>query len=221
LRARLASRARARRGALHVRRTLRRNMALGGLPARLAFRRKRPERPDLVVLCDVSDSVRHASRLMLLFLHTLQGRFTRVRSFVFVSDLGEVTDAFREERDVARAADLATAGRHVSLHGNSNYGRALKLFHDRHRSAVTRRTTVLVIGDGRSNYLPPHAWVLDELRRRARRVLWICPEERWAWGQGDSEMPLYARKVDRVAVVTDLRALEEVADELLPRSARG
>jgi uncharacterized protein len=220
LRARLASRVRARRGALHVRRTLRRNMALGGFPARLAFRRGRPERPDVVVLCDVSDSVRHVSRLMLLFLHTLQGLFTRVRSFVFVSEIGEVTEAFRAERDLARAADLATAGRHVSLHGNSNYGRALSLFHDRHRGAVGRRTTVLVIGDGRSNYHPPQAWVLDELRRRARRVLWICPEERWAWGQGDSEMPLYAGKVDRVAVVTDLRALEEVADALLPRSTR-
>jgi uncharacterized protein with von Willebrand factor type A (vWA) domain len=158
---------------------------------------------------------------MLLFLYTLQSLFTRVRSFVFVSDVGEVTQAFRDEREVARAADLATAGQVVSLAGNSNYGRALRLFHDRHRGAVTRRTTVLVIGDGRTNYHPPAGWVLDALRARARRVLWICPEERWAWGQGDSEMPLYARKVHRVAVVTDLRALEEVADELLPRSVRG
>jgi uncharacterized protein with von Willebrand factor type A (vWA) domain len=220
LKARLASRERARRGALHVRRTLRRNMALGGVPARLAFRRRHPERPDVVVLCDVSDSVRHVSRLMLLFLHTLQGLFTRVRSFVFVSDVGEVTEAFREERDPARAADLATAGRAVSLFGNSNYGRALRLFHERWRGAVTRRTTLLVIGDGRSNYHPPHAWVLEDLRRRARRVLWICPEERWAWGQGDSEMPLYASKVERVAVVTALAGFERVADELIPRSAR-
>ncbi|HEX9287893.1 MAG TPA: VWA domain-containing protein [Anaeromyxobacteraceae bacterium] len=220
LRARLAARERARRGALHVRRTLRRNMGLGGLPARLAFRRKRPERPDVVVLCDVSDSVRHVSRLMLLFLHTLQGLFTRVRSFVFVSDLGEVTEAFRKERDVARAADLATAGQVVSLYGNSNYGRALKTFHDRYRGAVTRRTTVIVIGDGRNNYNPPAAWVLEELSRRARRVVWICPEERWAWGQGDSEMPLYASKVERVATVTTLAELEGVADALLPRRAR-
>jgi uncharacterized protein with von Willebrand factor type A (vWA) domain len=216
LRARLASRERARRGALHVRRTLRRNMALGGLPVRLAFRRRRPERPDVVVLCDVSDSVRHVARLMLVFLHTLQSLFTRVRSFVFVSDLGEVTEAFRQERDVSRAADLATAGQAVSLYGNSNYGRALRLFHDRYRGAVTRRTTVIVIGDGRNNYNPPQAWVLTELARRARRVVWICPEERWAWGQGDSEMPLYAARVERVAVVTSLAELEQAADALLP-----
>ncbi len=219
LRARLASRERARRGALHVRRTLRRNMALGGFPARLAFRRRRPDRPDIVVLCDVSDSVRHVSRLMLVFLHTLQGLFTRVRSFVFVSDLGEVTEAFRR-RDAARAAHLATAGQVVSLFGNSNYGRALKIFHDQFRSSVTRHTTVIVIGDGRSNYHPPNAWVLEELRRRARRVVWICPEERWAWGQGDSEMPLYASKVERVATVTSLAELEGVAEMLIPRASR-
>jgi uncharacterized protein with von Willebrand factor type A (vWA) domain len=174
----------------------------------------------VVVLCDVSDSVRHVSRLMLVFVYTLQALFTRVRSFVFVSDVGEVTEAFRRERDVARAADLATAGQVVSLSGNSNYGRALVTFHAHHLAAVTRRTTVLVIGDGRSNYHPPQAWVLDDLRRRARRVLWICPEERWAWGQGDSEMPLYAAKVERVATVTTLADLEGLAEALLPRSAR-
>jgi len=220
LKTRLVARARGRRGALHVRRTLRRNLALGGFPARLVFRRRRRERPDVVVLCDVSDSVRHVSRLMLVFLHTLQSLFTRVRSFVFVSDVGEVTEAFREERDVGRAAHLATAGQVVSLSGNSNYGRALVAFRERHGAAVTRRTTVVIIGDGRTNYHPPQAWVLDELRRRARRVLWICPEERWAWGQGDSEMPLYASKVERVATVTSLADLEALADALLPHGVR-
>ncbi len=220
LHSRLAARERARRGALNVRRTLRLNMGLSGMPARLAWRRKRPERPDVVVLCDVSDSVRHVARLMLLFLHTLQGVFTRVRSFVFVSEVGEVTAAFRRERDPARAAELATSGDGVSVAGNSNYGRALKQFHERHRAVVTRRTTVLVIGDGRNNYHPPHAWVLDELRRRSRRLLWICPEERWGWGQGDSEMLVYAPKVERVAVVTTLAELEGLADVLVPRRAR-
>ncbi len=220
LRDRLARRGRSRRrGALNVRRTLRRNLGLGGVPAKLAFRSRHRARPDVVVLCDVSDSVRHVSRLMLLFVHVLQSLFSHVRSFVFVSDLGEVPEAFRAERDVARAADLATAGRAVSLAGNSNYGRALVSFHRRHLGAVTSRTTVLVIGDGRSNYLAPEAWVLRELRRRARRVLWICPEERWAWGSGDSEMPLYAGQVDRVATVTRLSDLEEVAEALIPRAA--
>jgi len=222
LKARLQRRERSRRrGALHVRRTLRRNMGLGGLPATLVFRKKQRERPDVVVLCDVSDSVRNVSRLMLLFLYTLQEIFQRVRSFVFVSEVGEVTEVFREERDPARAADLATAGRVVSLAGNSNYGRALRQFHELHLGAVGRRTTVIVIGDGRTNYFPPEAWVLREVQRKARRVLWICPEERWAWGSGDSEMPIYAREVDRVATVTTLSDLEAVADHLVPREGRG
>ncbi len=201
-----------------MRRTLRRNLGLGGLPARLSFRHRRPERPDVVVLCDVSESVRHVSRMMLLFLYTLQSLFTRVRSFVFVSDLGEVTAAFRREKDVARAVDLATASKVVSLYGNSNYGRAFRTFRRDHLGAVTRRTTVIVIGDGRNNYNLPQAEVLDEVRRRARRVVWICPEERWAWGTGDSEMPLYAAHVDRVATVTRLADLEEVAEALVPRT---
>jgi hypothetical protein len=219
LRDRLKRRERSRRrGALNVRRTLRRNLGWGGFPARLVFRSRHRARPDVVVLCDVSDSVRHVSRLMLLFVHTLQSLFAHVRSFVFVSDLGEVTSAFRAERDVARAADLATAGRAVSLAGNSNYGRALVTFHRQHIGAVTSRTTVIVIGDGRSNYLPAESWVLREIRRRARRLLWICPEERWAWGSGDSEMPLYAAQVDRVAVATRLSDLEDVAEALVPRA---
>jgi uncharacterized protein with von Willebrand factor type A (vWA) domain len=218
LKARLVRKEKSRRkGSLNVRRTLRRNMALGGLPARLSFRQRRPERPDIVVLCDVSDSVRHVSRLMLLFLYTLQSLFTRVRSFVFVSEIGEVTQAFRDEKDIHKAVDLATAGKSISLYSNSNYGRALSQFHKDHLGAVSRRTTVIVIGDGRNNYNAPNAWVLEELSRKARRVVWICPEERRGWGFGDSEMPLYASHVDRVATVTSLDELERVAEELLPR----
>jgi hypothetical protein len=218
LRTRLVRRDRTRRrGALAVRRTLRKNLGLGGVPARLLFRRRRPERPDVVVLCDVSESVRHVTRLMLLFLFTLQALFTRVRTFVFVSDLAEVTDRLRAERDAGRAADLAVAARAVSLAANSNYGRALRSFQRDFAGALTRRTTVIVVGDGRNNYNPPEAWVLDEIRRRVRRLLWICPEERGVWGTGDSEMPLYAGRCDRVATATTLEELEGIAEALVPR----
>jgi uncharacterized protein len=218
LKSRLVRRDRARRrGVLNVRRTLRRNLGLGGFPARLLFRRRRPLRPEVVVLCDVSESVRHVTRLMLLFLYTLQSLFTRVRTFVFVSDLAEVTAALKAEPDPSRAADLAVAARAVSLAANSNYGRALRTFHRDHLASITRRTTVLVVGDGRNNYNPPETWVLEELRRRARRVLWICPEARHLWGSGDSEMLLYARRCDRVAEVTTLEELEGIADALVPR----
>jgi uncharacterized protein len=140
-----------------------------------------------------------------------------VRTFVFVSDLAEVTEALRAERDPARAADLAVAARAVSLAANSNYGRVLRDFHRRFLATVTRRTTVLVVGDGRNNYNAPEAWVLDELRRRARRLLWICPEERTSWGMGDSEMPLYAARCDRVVTAATMEELEGIAEQLVPR----
>jgi uncharacterized protein with von Willebrand factor type A (vWA) domain len=170
-----------------------------------------------MVLCDVSDSVRHVTRPMLLFLFTLQSLFSRVRSFVFVAELAEVTGLLAGETDPARAADLAFAARAVPLAANSDYGRALRTFARRFLPAVGRRTTVLVIGDGRSNLRPPEAWVLDDIRRRARRLLWICPERRASWGRGDSEMPAYAARCDRVAVASTLEELEGIAEELVPR----
>jgi len=204
-----------RRGALSVRRTLRKNLNTGGFPARLVFRSKRPERPEILVLCDVSDSVRNVSRLMLQFVYTLQELYSRVRSFVFVSEVGEVTHLFKK-MDVSTAVDLATAGRVISVAANSNYGHALKMFHTSYLGSVTRRSTVIVIGDGRTNYNPPNAWVLGEVKRKARRVIWLCPEDPGSWGFGDSEMPLYARHCTRVEVVKSVEDLGRVASELMP-----
>jgi uncharacterized protein len=216
LKARLSRRRKVRRrGQLNVRRTLRKNYATGGDPYKLVFRKKHPERPEIVVLCDVSDSVRNASRLMLQFVYTLQELYSRVRSFVFVSDIGEVTNLFKT-MDVSAAVDLATAGKVINLAANSNYGHALKLFHATYLGTITRRTTVIVIGDGRSNYNPPNAWALAELKRKCKRLLWLCPEEQHSWGFGDSEMPLYARHCTRVESVRSMDDLNRVADELMP-----
>ncbi len=216
LKSRIARRRRnEKRGQLHVRRTLRQNLGLGGVPMELAFRRKRKERPEVVVLCDVSDSVRNVSRLMLQFVYTLQSLYARVRSFVFVSDLGEVTRLFKDA-SVEEAVEGAVAARAINLSANSNYGHALGLFHRDFAGAVTRRTTVLVIGDGRSNYNPVNAWVLGELKRKCRRLLWICPEDESAWGFGDSEMPLFARHCHEVFVVRTVDELARAAERLMP-----
>jgi uncharacterized protein len=205
-----------RRGQLNVRRTLRRNMPWGGVPMIPQFRTRRPQRPEIVVLCDVSDSVRSVSRLMLLFTWTLQSLFFRVRSFVFVSDLGEVTEHFRD-LDVAEAVDVAVAGQGISLHANSNYGRALSTFARDHLGSINRRTTVMVIGDGRNNYNPSGAWALRDIKQKCKRLLWICPEDRRNWGFGDSEMATYARYCDKAAVVKTLSDLQGLADELVPK----
>lgn len=204
-----------RKGTLNVRRTLRRNLPWGGVPMVPLFRSRRPERPEVVVLCDVSDSVRTAARMMLLFTYTLQELFVRVRSFVFVSDVGEVTRYF-QDLEVDQAIDLATAGKAVSLSGNSNYGRALAEFTRDHLGSITRRTTVMVIGDGRNNYNPANVWALKDLKRKAKRLLWICPEPRGNWGIGDSEMLTYEKHCHQAVVVNSVTELARIADQLVP-----
>ena len=205
----------AKKDRFDIKRTLRQNLEYGGVPFKLRFEKRRREKPQVVILCDVSDSVRNASRLMLLFMYTLQSLFHRVRSFAFVSDIGELTAELREA-DARRAIDLALAGKVVSLYANSNYGRALALFAREHLGAVTRRTTVLVIGDGRNNYNPPNEWALEDIRRKARRLVWISPEPRSSWGLGDSEMHRYGRHVSQLAVVTSLADLARLAEEIVP-----
>lgn len=216
LKTRLVRRQRShRKGALHVRRTLRRNLPWGGVPMVPEFRARRPERPEVVILCDVSDSVRNASRMMMLFTYSFQALFSRVRSFVFVSDIGEVTQQFREQ-EIDQAVDLAAAGRTISVHSNSNYGRALASFVRDELGSITSRTTVLIIGDGRNNYNASNAWALEDLERKAKRVIWICTEDRRSWGVGDSEMLTYSKHCHRTVTVQNLAELAAVADQLLP-----
>ena len=205
-----------RRGRVDVRQTLRASMAFDGAPMRVRWRRRRRERPDVVVLCDVSDSVRSASLFMLEFLHALASLFRRVRCFVFVDTLGEVTDLFRDATPEA-AIERVLSGDPIDVSTSSDYGRALKQFYDSRLDALTRRTTLIVLGDGRSNYRAPEIWALEELRRRARRTLWLCPEERSTWGFGDSEMPQYAMHVDVVEVVRSLHELSGAIDRLVAR----
>ncbi len=203
-----------KRGRLDVRATLRRSFATGGLPFRLRLRHRRKDRPRLVILCDVSDSVKHVARFMLELVYMLQDQFDRVRSFVFVSDLGEVTGLFASY-EIERAVDLAYGGAVISVQSNSNYGRALEIFATRHLDAVTSRTTVLVIGDARNNYNPPNAERLSEIRQRAKRVLWMNPERPGAWGFGDSAMRDYEPHCDRVVVAYNLESLRKVVDDLI------
>jgi uncharacterized protein with von Willebrand factor type A (vWA) domain len=167
-----------------------------------------------VILCDISDSVRHVSRFMLQFSYTLQDLFARVRSFVFVSDLGEATDLFARN-DIDRAVDHTWAGGVVSIYANSDFGRAFQQFHERYLDAVSGRTTVIVIGDARNNGNPPNAWVLAALRARARRMVWLNPEPPALWGFGDSVMVQYQPYCDRVEVVNNLLSLTRVVDSLV------
>jgi uncharacterized protein with von Willebrand factor type A (vWA) domain len=203
-----------RRGRLDARRTIRRSLASGGVPFRLTHKRRRIERPRLVVLCDISDSVRHVSRFMLQFAYSLQDQFSKVRSFVFVSDLAECTDLFQQHQ-IQRAVDLAYSGGVVNVYANSNFGRSFKMFEARYLDAVTSKTTVIIIGDARNNYNPPEAWALAAIKERARRVLWLNPEPPASWAFGDSAMRDYEPYCDRVETVSNLASLAKVVDTLV------
>lgn len=203
-----------RRGRLDIRRTLRRALASGGTPFSLKLRHRRVEKPRLVILCDISDSVRHVSRFMLHFVYTLQEMFSKVRSFVFVSDLGEATDLFSRHK-IDTAVERALGGEVIHVYANSNYGRALRQFVERHLEAVTTRTTVILIGDGRSNYFPPEAWALARVRARAKHVLWLNPEQPASWMFGDSAMRDYQPHTSRIEIVHNLDSLRRVIDQLV------
>jgi uncharacterized protein with von Willebrand factor type A (vWA) domain len=153
--------------------------------------------------------------MMLLFMVTMQELFSRVRSFVFVSEIGEVTKLFKDSAP-EEAIDLATAGKVISVASNSNYGHAFATFSRNWLGSVSRRTTVLVIGDGRNNYNAANVWALEDLKRKAKRVVWICTEPKSSWGFGDSQMQSYARACSQVVTVQTLADLEKIANELVP-----
>jgi uncharacterized protein with von Willebrand factor type A (vWA) domain len=205
-----------RRGRIDPARTMRKSLATGGVPFRPVRRDQRRDRPRLMILCDVSDSVRQASRFMLEFVYAVQELFDRTRSFVFVSDIAEVTRLF-DEKGVSEAV-LKAAMSAVDTSHNSYYARALLHFEQQFMSAIDRRTTVVILGDGRTNYQPTGADVVTEMRARAHSVLWLCPEPRSRWGAGDSAMPAYAAEVTQALVVASGADLERAARELVVRA---
>jgi len=198
----------ARRGALDVRRTIRRSAAYGGVPMLPIWRTRKIEKPKLVVLCDVSGSVAGVSGFLLLFLWCLRDALSGLRAFAFTSDAIEVTDLLDrfDAADVAEAVIARVGG------GSSGYGAALASLD---RDVVDRRTTLLVLGDGRGNRTDPRIAVLAELARRAKQVVWLNPEPRTLWGTGDSDMPLYAAHCRVAAVCATLDQLERIVERVL------
>ena len=207
-------RRRARRGKFDASSTLRRNLQYGGVPFRIVWDRRKKEKPQVMVLCDVSDSVRNVSRFMLQFVYSLQDLYSKVRSFIFVSDVGEITRLF-EEQDIHQAIETALRGDVINVYAHSDFGRAFKGFHRDHIAAVNKRTTVIVLGDARNNYNLPHDWVLKEIRQRAKQLIWLNPENRMTWGFGDSEMDHYGPHCTLVEECRNLGQLYRVIDRLV------
>ena len=202
-------RRRGHRGSLDLRRTVRNSMSTGGVPITPIFKPPRPAKPEIFVIADVSGSVASFARFTLLLVHAMSSQFRKVRSFVFVDGLDEATRFFESTADPTDAVNrINTEADVVWIDGHSDYGRALTLFNERYAQDVSRRTSVLVLGDARNNYHASQAWVLDDLRQRARAVYWLNPEPQGYWNSGDSIVSAYAPYCDAVVECRTLRQLE-------------
>jgi len=202
------------KGRLDSRRTIRQSLQYGGVPMEVRFRRRHREKPKLVTMCDVSDSVRNASRFMLQLLWSLQECFSKVRSYVFVSEIAEVTQAF-STYPVDKAIDWALKSSPVDYHCRSDFGYAFSRYVRTELDSLDRKTTILMLGDARNNYNDPQAWALRQIRERVKGIIWLNPEGQWGWGIGDSVMPLYAPSCDIVKECRTVGQLVEVVDQLV------
>ncbi|MFJ9899514.1 VWA domain-containing protein [Streptomyces sp. NPDC091280] len=212
-----ARRRRASRGTVDLRRTLRGSLSTGGVPMRPVLRRRRPVRPELVLLCDVSGSVSGFSDFTMLLVQALHDQFSKVRVFAFVNRLDEVTPLLAHG-----AADPEGLGARIRAeatltgwHGSSDYGVALGEFAERYGDAVGPRTTVFVLGDARTNMSDPNLPAVRYIAQRARRVYWLNPEQRSQWGTGDSAAPGYAELVE-MHECRNAKQLSALVGRLLP-----
>ncbi|MDN3026909.1 VWA domain-containing protein [Streptomyces sp. S.PB5] len=212
-----ARRRRAARGTIDLRRTLRGSLSTGGVPMKPVLRRRRPARPELVLLCDVSGSVSGFSDFTMLLVQALHDQFSKVRVFAFVNRIDEVTALL--EHGAADAAELAariqSEAALTGYHGSSDYGMALGEFAERHADAIGPRTTVFVLGDARTNMSDPNLAAVRQISERARRVYWLNPEQHSQWGTGDSAAPEYAELVE-MHECRNVRQLGALVGRLLP-----
>jgi uncharacterized protein len=202
------------KGRIDSRRTIRKSLQYGGIPMEIFLKRRHREKPRLVTICDVSDSVRNASRFMLQLVWSLQECFSRVRSYVFVSEIAEVTQGFNNY-PVERAIEWALKGAPVDYHCRSDFGYAFSRFANTELDSLDKKTTILMLGDARNNYNDPQAWALRLIRERVKGIIWLNPEGQWGWGIGDSVMPLYAPSCDIVRECRTIGQLGEVVDNLV------
>ncbi len=188
-----------RRGPLDFRRTVRASMSTGGVPLVTHHRPRRPHRSELVVLCDVSGSVASFAQFTLLLVYALRDQFTKVRAFTFVDQVHEVTASFRPGADTAEVlADLAASTQHAALWGRTNYGRAFRTFAEQHGDALGPKTSLLILGDARSNYADLETERLRDLVAHTRHAWWLNPEHPRQWDTGDSAASAYGEIVPMV-----------------------
>jgi len=209
-------RRRRRRGPVDLRHTVRRSLSTGGVPIDLRFKPPRPAKPEIIVIADISGSVASFARFTLHLVHAISSQFSKVRSFVFVDGLDEVTRLFEGIDDPAEAvARIQTEADVIAFDGHSDYGRAFLTFDELYAKDLTKRSTVLILGDARNNYHQAHAEVIADLKSRCRAVYWLNPEPTSYWNSGDSIIASYAPFCDRVIECRTLRQLEAFVGDLV------
>ena len=216
LAARLArKRKHGRKGPLDFRSTVRHSLSYGGVPAEPKFKYPRPSKPELMVIADISGSVAAFARFTLMLVYAISGQFSKVRSFVFIDGLDEVTDYFKATEDISEAIHrVNTEADVVWVDGHSDYGHAFEVFWNKYGKDIPPKTTVLLLGDARNNYHASQSWVVKEIQQKARHVYWLNPEPKSYWNTGDSIVGEYGTFTDGVYECRNLRQLEGFVEKL-------
>jgi uncharacterized protein len=211
----MEQRGRQRGAHVDMRGTMRASLETGGVPLRLKYRPKRPRRPELYVLCDVSTSVTSASVFFLSVLHALHDNFRKLRSFVFVERISEVTEVFERERNFSEVSRAITSNAGVAdVSGYTDYGRVWLEFLGKVIDDLDPRSTVIVLGDARTNGREPHAAAFSAISERAGRTFWMNPEPKLYWNYGDSVMAAYEKYCDGVFECWTVKQLEVFVNAL-------
>jgi uncharacterized protein with von Willebrand factor type A (vWA) domain len=204
-----------RRSALDFRRTIRASLSNGGVPADLVFRRPHPAKPEIMLIADISSSVSAFANFTLQLAYAIKSEFSRVRSFVFVDGIEEVTQILDSAADMAEVARHVNSGTGVvRFDGHSDYGMVLEDFWGQWGQQIRSRTTVIILGDARNNYHAPRSWVLKAIRQRCRHLYWLNPEPAYSWDTGDSIISEYGRYCDKTVECRNLRQLRAFAADL-------
>ncbi len=204
-------RKRMQRGLLDVRKTMRANAGVDGIPFNVFWRQKKKDRPKIIVICDVSGSVALYVRFLLLLLFSMKEAIPDLHAFAFSYRLKSVDDILQTmEFDAAIKKIL----REIGL-GSTSYGQAFSDFKTDHENKIDRRTTIIILGDGRSNYGDPRLDLFRDFAGRAKRIIWLNPEGRALWGTGDSVIPRYEPFCAQMSHVATLKDLEKAIDEVL------
>ena len=202
------------RGLLDIRSTIRANQEYDGILFETVWKKTKVDRPKIVALCDVSGSVANVSRFFLMFLHSLTEILPNVRTFAFSNKAGEVTDLFEnKDVEVAAAETLLLNGG-----GSTDYGQAFVDLEGLLENNIDRKTTVIILGDARSNYGDPRCDVLKTIQEKSKRILFLNPEPKSVWGTGDSEMLRFVPYCSKSKVCSSLFDLERVVDDMLRSS---